>query len=57
MPISVRLRMNYKRGQEYTYEIEGRRDVNVKTSDFPLLAPMAKEVQRHPEGRATWTTP
>lgn len=44
MPSSVRLQMNYKRGQDYTYEIEGRRDLSVKTSDFPMLAGVAKEV-------------
>lgn len=44
MPMSVRLRMNYKRGQEYTYNVDGRRDVNIKTDNNPILAPIAKEV-------------
>lgn len=44
MPMSVRLRMNYKRGQEYTYNVDGRRDVNLKTSDYPSLAGVGKEV-------------
>ena len=43
MPSSVRLRINYKRGNDYTYTIDAKRDVNLKIADFPALAPMVKE--------------
>lgn len=42
-PTSVRLAMNYKRGREYTYKIEGQRDVSLRKSN-PMLDPIVKEL-------------
>lgn len=42
-PYTVRLKVNYKRGQLYTYEFEGKREVDMK-KEVALLAPMAKEL-------------
>ena len=42
-PYSVRLRLNYKRGSEYTYEMTGKRTVDMK-KEITALLPMVKDL-------------